>query len=480
MISESTLGDRVAQLRARGPRLSGSPAHLELIEAVAAEWASLGLEVRRDTHTFTRWDVPRTADHLRLSIAGIDVEISSAYPYSGTTGSSGATGRLHLLHGLRPRWAQATGGIAVVAVAHPALPHDLLLGEWEPGENPPIANPVFSATLLRPDLDAARKAGVLGVILIWQGLSSAQADGQYLPFTEDEHHLPAVWVAGEAGKSVRDAARTGKTAMLVLDATRTPGTEMDTIWTVCEPADGAAGRPDEAILVVSHSDGTNAVEENGHLALLELARQVVARRGRRRVVFVLVAGHLRIPAVSAHGQATSAWLEAHRDTWAGEPGGSRAVAGLVVEHLGAREFYETDDGVMAPTGRDETELLYATTRPLRDLAVTTWVGVGSEPVIVRAPGPLVHFGEGEPLFERRIPGVALVSGPSYLLAERDGDLVDVELMSRQIDAFAQLLRRIDDLEDATSLGAVRTPRRWRRAMAAGRAALLIARIRRST
>src|SRR5205085_2685236 len=146
----------------------------------------------------------------------------------------------------------------------------------------------------------------------------------------------------QAGERVLSAARAGRMAQLLLDASLTDG-EMETVWAVSR---GKAGN--KTILVVTHSDGSNAVEENGHIGLLELARDAVRRPHRRNIVYVLTAGHLRIPAVSTHGQATSAWFEKHRDQWVGGAGNSRAVAGLVIEHLGARKVLGAASSELEP------------------------------------------------------------------------------------------------------------------------------------
>ena len=89
-----------------------------------------------------------------------------------------------------------------------------------------------------------------------------------------------------------------------------------TIWAVVEGRSAAH----QTVLLVSHSDGTNILEENGHIGLVELARQMVAQPLARTVVFVLTAGHLRIPALTDDGQATSRWLRDHPEWWAGGPG----------------------------------------------------------------------------------------------------------------------------------------------------------------
>uniref|UniRef100_UPI000561EB48 hypothetical protein n=1 Tax=Microbacterium sp. B19 TaxID=96765 RepID=UPI000561EB48 len=112
-----------------------------------------------------------------------------------------------------------------------------------------------------------------------------------------------------------------------------------TVWAV---SSGSGIHADESVLVVTHSDGGNAVEENGFIGLLELARDAAETPHDRTIVFVLVAGHLRIPAVTAHGQATTAWLHAHPEWWSPAADGRTAVAGLVIEHLGAKHRRDDD------------------------------------------------------------------------------------------------------------------------------------------
>jgi len=465
--------EQVDYLDRLGPRPTSNDAHRTLVDDVAKRLAALGLTVNRDPHRFTRWDAPRDDAHLNLTVGGRPVPISSAYPYSGTTGRVGVTGRLHPIRGgLRKNWAAAAGGVAVVQVRHFPFPYDLWVSEWDgPAARDEFDNPVLSATLNGPNLAAARKAGVTAVIAVWKGLPDSVAAGQYLPFTNGYHDLPAVWVAERDGQDLLGAARAGAEAHLVLDAAVIPFSESDTVWAVSE-----GESTEETILIVTHSDGTNSVEENGHIGLLELARQATAARHRRTMVFVLTTGHLRIPAVAQHGQATSAWFDAHPDLWAGRPGQARAVAGLVIEHLGARH-YATDPvtNAYSPTGRAEPELLYATTPETAAIARRDWNTSTPAQTHVSKPSPLIHLGEGETLYERRIPAVALVTAPEYLLAELDGPLVDVDLLERQVDGFARLLRTLDSAADPAQLGTVTLPSTARKTLSRLRALGILAR-----
>lgn len=451
---DAFIAQELAVLETAGPRLTGSAAHRRLVERVAGQLADAGLDVHTDRHTFTRWQVRDEPGSLSLTVAGESVAVSSAYPYSGCTGRSGVRGRLHHLSGLFPRWRSARGGIAVVEIPDLEIPADVLVREWDPGEPvPDQRNPVLAATILGPRLQAARRAGVAGVVIAWRGVSAENAAGQYLPFVWPYRDIPAVFVAGDAAEAVLAGASREVDATLVVDADLEPGCHTDTVYAV------AKGSTDESVVVVSHSDGINIVEENGHIALVALARDAVARDLERTVLFVLTTGHLRIPAITTerHAQATTAWFESHPELWKGGPGRLRAVAALGLEHFGAVEH--VDDpvaGTCAPSGALEQELLLATTPELADLAADEWIGAEPGETRVVAPGPFVHFGEGEPAYDQAIPGVSLVTAPQYLLAARTGDLVDRDAACRQIDSFRRILVRFDRLS-GDAFGRVEMP-----------------------
>ncbi len=457
---------QIRRLAELGPRVSGNEAHHALIEDVASQLIALGYDVNRDRHTFDRWDASTVDNSLRIEDA--DVPLSSVWPYSGETDEAGVTAPLVLVQGgHRKNWKSAAGKIAVIQVQNVDVPASLLLDKWEK-EYPfdSIANPVIGAEFAGTDLSKAREAGAVGVIAIWSGIADEAARGQYLPFTRGYQGLPAVWVPQSQRLRVLTAAKRGDTATLTLNAQRSSAGTMDTLWAV-SPGTGAHAH--EAVLVVTHSDGGNAVEENGHVGLLALARDAAASPHERTIVFVYTAGHLRIPAVTKHGQATTAWLDAHPELWSPHHPGLTAVAGLAIEHLGAKHLrIDPASGRFQPDGTLEPELLYATTPELAKLVRAAWRGASKGEVVPVKPGPLVHLGEGEPLYDQRIPAVALVTGPVYLLAEIEGDLVDIETLTRQIDSFRYLQRHLAGGTDSASFGAVKRANKARRLFALAR------------
>jgi hypothetical protein len=461
-------------LESLGSRPTGSPAHQALVEDIAIKLTAMGLEVRRDPHRFTRWIAAQDDHHVRLTIGGIDVEVASPFPYSGVTGPAGIAGQLQLVSGCWTGWWRARDKIAVLEVPHVAFPSDLIVSHW--AESSPVkvvSHPLLSAAAYGPKLDQARKAGVMAIVVVWRGLSAENAAKQYIPVNEPYHDIPALWVAGKAGERVLSAARRGEKAALVLDASLTSDSITETIWAV-----SPGRRANETILLVTHTDGVNAVQENGHIGLLELARTVTSRPHERTIVFVFTTGHLRIPAVTARGQATSAWLDAHPELWKGGPGQERAVGGLVLEHLGARGYLDDPVRGYVPTEAPERELLYATTQLLHDLLLREWRGAYPEAPHVSKPSALIQLGEGEPLYQRNIPCVSLVTAPQYLFAETDKDIVDIEVMRRQIDSFRRLLVYFEAMP-AEAFGSVRQASVWSKLFAIARFLLTRELLRRS-
>lgn len=439
--SRSDLHGMADWLRTLRPRETASPEHVRFVDWIADELASLGQKVRRDTHTFDRWSAGRCALTVHDATgAELTIPVASAYPYSGRTGPAGVTGPLHFVGA---RWSGVRGKIAAIEIPHPSVPVRLLLDDV--GHLPAGArgfpesyrHPVLSAKVFGPNLAAARAAGAIGVVAVWQGATAAQVAGQYVPFDLPYRDIPAVWVAGEDGQQLLENARRGSHAVLTLDATIAPASTVDTVWAVVEGQTAS-----ESILVVTHTDGGNAVEENGALGVLDLIRPYAAGpRPKRTLVFVFLATHLRIPAVTDHGLAMTAWLEAHPEWWSGKGTDVRAVAGLVIEHLGA--LVRARQRPAEPVD-SEVELIYATNAAMEDVVRKSWTGRQRGKALIARPN-LIHLGEGQPLYHKRIPAIALASVPDYLLEATMADVVDADLMNEQIGTCARALVMLESM-----------------------------------
>ncbi len=420
----------LAYLARCGSRLTGAPAHRSLVGYVTERFEKIGYHVQRELRPFRRWFIDQP-NAVSLYINGTAISISSVYPYSGTTNTDGIVGPLVSVTGLKKKWAAARNAIAVVRVPHIAFPGKYFFTAWDDTSLPAVQHPVVSAEIFARDLSAAKHAGVKAVIFVWEGLSATDAADQYVPFTQDYCDIPALWVADESAHAVIQACKQNVSAQLVIQASWEEAVS-ESIW-----VESPGEINDETILFITHSDGTNQVEENGFVALLHLAEQAAQRAHKRRFIFLLLSGHFRFPAVTSHGQAAHGWLARHRHYWAGGKNQAHAVCGCVMEHLGARQ--NKTSSAEAPT------VLYATTTPLYQSLQNIWSNLSDAYVV--SPSALRHFGEGEALFDNGIPAISFITAPTYLLAETQAPVCDEIQARRHITDFVNLMWHLDNLTD---------------------------------
>lgn len=432
------------ELDALGPRLPGSTAHEAFSDQIADRLQAFGFRVESDVHAFDLWQ----PGSWRLDLPDGGTIPCSVFPYSGQTPDGGVTARLVRCRSRRDL-ARARGAIALVEVDMPAIPTRLLFRRRTsvpadlrlPGR---IRNAVIASVLKAPDLRRAAAQGVLGVVCIWKGMSAENARDQYLPFTTPYQGCPAVWADVEARDRLIAHADAGGMVTLTLRAERRPATSR-TLWTVLEGREAG-----QTVVINTHTDGPNACEENGPIGLIALARYFRSRPHppRRSMVFVFTTGHFQIPQFGiGHRQATSRWLDDHRDWWDGAEGHRKAVAGITLEHLGCMDWQDGPEGFV-PTGEIAPELVYAGNTQLARLYQDCVSGRTRTRSIILRPHNRQHFGEGQPLFQVGIPALALIPAPDYLC--RIGDVLpqlDARLMLEQLNTFREVLDRLDQLND---------------------------------
>jgi hypothetical protein len=268
-------------------------------------------------------------------------------------------------------------------------------------------------------------------------VSDEQATGQNWPFGQAQQELPALLVGKETGAKLRQLAAQGATATLALEADIFPNAGTDSLIATLPGAS-----TDEALIVYTHSDGPNAIQENGGVPIVALAKyfsKVPQGSRKRTLVFCLVTGH----DVGAYVPGKQGSLiERHPDIV------KKGVAAVTIEHLGCREWRD-DESHTRYTATGKEELGYAQThhQALATLELECAVGTAEQRVAVVEPTPKGRYlGIGGSLANTGMPTLGFFGGPSYLnKVAPDGCMskLSKSLMYGQITAFAKLIHRLD-------------------------------------
>ncbi|MFE4710310.1 hypothetical protein ACFRAM_05495 [Paenibacillus sp. NPDC056722] len=447
--SSAAMLEDIEVMNSFGSRTTGSEGHNKFIAWLEQQVTDMGLTVYRDQYTFDRWEEKSSS----LIIDQQPIHVSSAFPYSGETDEKGVTGEL--VYTKRGDYEQASGKIAVVEIENfKDFPIGIVMNmrDSSPKQNkiaPSEGDLVLTTALKEAKLEQAKEMGVKAVILVWKGVSDDKVEKQYVPFTTDYAGIPAVWINETEGQKVISAANEHKEGTVILEADEQKNAPTESFYVKIE-----GKRKDEAIIINTHTDGINVVEENGAVGMLSMIRYLQQEQLERTMIFAFVTGHFRLPEFKGTSQATSTWMEGHRELWDGENGHMKAVAGITVEHLGSMEWKDDDTGHYGPTGRVSTEYTYAG----NEMMAAIWKKAveqrdDARTVILRGHNKF-EFGESQPLFEAGIPLLGFIPMPDYLLTDsenREMDKFDVKLMHEQIVSLLKAVKLVDGTE-TTKLG----------------------------
>lgn len=451
--SPELLQQEVEKMNSFGVRLTGTKAQRNFIKYIKSQIHEMGLETFSDPSRFMRWEEKSKKIVINAEDGDIEVPISSAFPYSGETPAEGITAPLTLVNEKHVGYLTTAGKIAVVEVNElDFLPSEIAFDEK--GKSIPEGltlpshynGPVATAFVNFPFLRMAKLAGAKAVICIWKGINDDCIEGQYLPFILGYQGIPAVWVNSKNGQKVIEEAKKGSTATFTLEAEIEKYAKTESFWCVLDGEEDG-----ESVIINTHTDGTNCIEENGPIAMLAMIKYLKDKPLKRTHIFVFVTGHFRLPNfknIDGGGvQATSKWLMAHRSHWDGKEGHLKAVAGLSVEHLGCK-MWKTEDGEYKQTGDVETEIVYTGNQKLDDIYFDSLDERTKVYTLTLRGHNFLHFGEGQPLFNCGIPEIALVTAPDCLcvISENDEmDKFDAELMYEQIVSFIKMALMIEEL-----------------------------------
>lgn len=456
-ISKERLLEGMEIMNSFGTRLTGSKGHNDFIKWIKAEITEMDIPIFSDPFYFTRWEEKNSSIEIIDGDSKINIPVSSAYPYSGQTSAEGITEELVYVKSIKDV-QKTTGKIAVFNVSNinflpseiafdkrSSYPEDVVLEKKY--EGPVITSFVQCFYGILSKLTKAK-----AVILIWKGLHDDMIEGQYLSFIADYQNIPMLWVNETNGKKIIEAAKAHKKAEFVLETEIEEHAFTESFYCIIQ-----GKNQKENVIVNTHTDGTNCVEENGPIALLELMRNMKDTIPERTHIFLFTTGHFRLPHFedirTGAFQSASRWLAMHRDLWDGKGEHMKTVADLTIEHLGCKEWRDID-GEYKYTDRPEIDLVYTGNKFMDKLYIDTVKDRNTVRTMTLRGHNALHFGEGQNFFTMGVPEISLCPAPYYLCVVSDShemEKFDIDLMTEQTETFAKLIEKIEKIS-AKELG----------------------------
>jgi hypothetical protein len=275
-----------------------------------------------------------------------------------------------------------------------------------------------------------KDAGALGLIYAWSGLADEDALGQSRLGTDA---LPSLWVVPTTGKKLRAIAEAGTPVTLTVEANIAQNTPTRTIVATLP------GATEESIILWTHTDGPNALQENGGMAVLNMIRyfsKLPKESRKRTLVVVMPEGHFAEQYVP-----TSAWIRERPEIC------QKAVALVAAEHLGGKEYLSDPiANTYTASGKHEVAFAFCPTTPMQAAAKKA---VADQPL-----GREVVLGTDQYSFtpgiaawkQVKVPTFAYISIPSYLMADGPNghiDKLDPKLYHEQVKMLIRLVHGLD-------------------------------------
>jgi hypothetical protein len=424
-----------------GPRYAGNNPHRAYVDFLAREFEGLGLKPKRDRVSFELWEPRRWALRVDDGKGEVDIDVASFFDLSGETPEQGVTGELVWLDGPKPAGSDVNGKICVLqqklsvppSQVELFAPSILALGKQTQSEISMGTTPI-SLGGSAPDLSALRDAGAVGVIIIQEG-PELWLNGLWTSYRSPNGGLPALLISPRAGETLKPY----HTARLTLFGERS-ATSADHL------SAQITGVSPETIVLLSHTDGPNAIQENGALGVLALAHHLArlpTDQRPRTITLACVEGHL----ASHEGRDTRGWLKLNQDVQ------SRTVAFMPMEHMGATEWFAQGKESHA-TGRPEQSLLSASNHPnVQAAALEAFKRTPMQNTVCIKPLLGGQRGEVMPglaggVNGLGIPTVGYITVPPYLLSAVPGnhlDKFDANRLHAEISLLADVFHTMNQM-----------------------------------
>jgi hypothetical protein len=487
--SAATLERMNAFVARLGVRPTGSVAQMDYIAWIRRQLRGLrGVRLSELRFPINRWTASTTRLRIRAGAGAgwTTLPVADAIPYSKPTGSTGVTAPLSVIPDSEPITAGNARGRIVLREADAGSVSLAVFGlpiiAWDTYD--PGATIKRSGSFLGDfiayndrvkDLRDAGAAGAKGILFV-KNLPLSQIRGHYEPYEGIEWSLPGIFLGADQGQVISRAIGAGRpvTGRITVIA-RTRRVVTPSILATIR------GVSPQRIVVDSHTDGTNAVEDNGPVAMVVMARYLDSLPARclpRTVEFAFSTAHFyqRVASPSVRdGGAEQLAQRLDRDY----PRGTVSVV-LALEHLGARDYEQSPRGhgkpgyVLKPNGLRAIQFIGVTPSPPLLATVESVVRRYRmlRSVLLRgsdAPGNTVPAhcsfgGEGTPYEKHLLPTIGVISAPQYLYDPAFGlPAIDFGVMHSELLGYTDLVLRLGRMRQSDIAGQVTSERRERSA-----------------
>lgn len=471
-----------------GSRPTGGASQARYIAWIRRRLAAIpGVQTSDLSYPIRRWTPSSASMVLRVNGRRTTVPIAGPVPYSQPTGPKGAAASLAYVPADQQITAANSQGRVVVRDA-PAgkIPFaELLLPvvSWEtydPNNTiDPAGNLVGDFINYLPriaDLRAAGAAGAKGIVFL-KDRPRRQLIGHYEPYEGEAWKVPGVFLGTDEGKWITDAIASGlhPSARIVNRAA---------YRTVTTPSIEATvpGQSPQRIVIDSHTDGTNAVEDNGPIAMVAMARYFAALPMEcrpRTIQFAFSTAHF-YQRVGSDPSVRDGGAEQLAEQLDRDYDNGTVSSVVVLEHLGSRDFEQvprTDGGPgteLKDTGLPAIQFIGVTPSPALISAVDgvvrgydmqrTVLLQGSDAPGASVPQHCSFGGEGTPYERHLLPTIGVIAAPQFLYdpaIEMSG--LDIGVMHSELLGFTELINRLEPMSQSDVAGTVTSEREERAA-----------------
>jgi len=385
---------------------SGSDAHKTWVSQLATALTAAGVQdVTTPPFTFTQWSPTNWSLTIQNGSKQDDIDVAGYVPYSGTTPPGGITAQLAYLAGVTgffgppPAGEQATtlsanfmgfplnvsvngqtlaqgitnlgvgGKIVVLDLPTPALPlQDVLSGAFFVDDAKTIPDELGVAGLTglfftSAFASALLSAGALGIVAVMP-FRRFWANNYY--FRGTVAGIPTLLVDVEEGARLKDVIADSATSDSF--ATLTLAAELNASATLPSLLGVIPGQSEKLIILNSHSDSANIIEEIGPIVIWGLARYLASLplSARPYTVQIMIEGSHLVGDLDEHAYITANSADLMQN----------ALVDITIEHLGGRELMQSPVGGQVPR--------------LDGLLETNWLSVGPIPGTTMFSDPVVR------------------------------------------------------------------------------------------